>query len=305
MTPLNWSLEQLRSFVAAAHNGSFSAAGRALGRAQSVISTHISMLEAALGVPLFNRDAHIPQLTKEGQSLLLEAEEVLRQCKKFEARALAQFKGEAGIFTMAVGFGVPIVETVNAIAPIYEAYPFLEGTFIRCSNSEALQSVEEGSCQIGLLLESRKSPKQCKMSWIGSIKQVAVVSDGHPLGKKKDFHPSELSRHRQIIVGDSRKEPLHSIDSSLYLETNDLYSALNMAQSGIGWTVLPAAMVRHSINDGPYPEQTASHLIILPQEEMQLPPADIMMIWNPQCIHKGMISTVQAHLKKAFQDADF
>ena len=64
---------------------------------------------------------------------------------------MAQFKGEAGTFTMAVGFGVPVAETVNAIAPIYEAYPFLEGTFIRCSNSEAWQSVEEGSCQIGHL----------------------------------------------------------------------------------------------------------------------------------------------------------
>ncbi len=47
---MNWTIDQLRSFVAAAESGSFSAAGRGLGKAQSVISTHISMLEDVTGV---------------------------------------------------------------------------------------------------------------------------------------------------------------------------------------------------------------------------------------------------------------
>ena len=53
---MNWTLEQLRAFVTAAEKGSFSAAGRALGRAQSVVSTHISMLEDSLGIELFDLD---------------------------------------------------------------------------------------------------------------------------------------------------------------------------------------------------------------------------------------------------------
>lgn len=261
------------------------------------------MLEASLGVTLFNRDSRIPQLTKAGQSLLLEAEEVLRQCEKFDARALAQFKGEAGSFTMAVGFGVPVTTTIKAVAPIYEAYPFLEGKFLRCSNIETWQSVEKGDVQFGLLFETKKRPKQCEMTWIGSIKQVAVVSSEHPLGKKKSFHPSELSQYRQIIVGDSGKEPLQFIGSSLYLETNDLYSALNMARSGMGWVVLPAAMISQFVGDNAHSGHAASRLTILPQGEMRLPPADIMMIWNPQCVHKGVVAMLQANLKKEFNDS--
>ena len=39
------SLDQLRSFIAAVDTGSFSAAGRRLGRAQSVVSQAIATLE--------------------------------------------------------------------------------------------------------------------------------------------------------------------------------------------------------------------------------------------------------------------
>ena len=77
-----WTLEQLRSFVAAAEHGSFSAAARAGGRAQSVVSAHIALLEADLGVDLFRR-GHMPTLTEAGALLLVEAREcslTLRLC---------------------------------------------------------------------------------------------------------------------------------------------------------------------------------------------------------------------------------
>ncbi|GCD57855.1 hypothetical protein NBRC3280_0337 [Acetobacter pasteurianus NBRC 3280] len=41
---MNVSLEQLEAFVATADAGSFSAAARRLGRAQSAISTHVANL---------------------------------------------------------------------------------------------------------------------------------------------------------------------------------------------------------------------------------------------------------------------
>lgn len=46
---MHWTLEQLRHFVAAADAGSFSAAARQVGRAQSAVSTSLGLLEADLG----------------------------------------------------------------------------------------------------------------------------------------------------------------------------------------------------------------------------------------------------------------
>src|SRR6267142_2478242 len=61
------TLDQLRTFIAAAEEGSFSAAGRKLGRAQSVVSKTLANLEAQLGVKLFDRSARYPRLTDEGR----------------------------------------------------------------------------------------------------------------------------------------------------------------------------------------------------------------------------------------------
>ena len=52
----NPTLDQLQVLVAVADTGSFSAAGRKLNRAQSVISYAIANLEAQLGLKLFERE---------------------------------------------------------------------------------------------------------------------------------------------------------------------------------------------------------------------------------------------------------
>ena len=67
------SLDQLRMFIAAAEEGSFSAAGRRLNRAQSVVSQTIANLEGQLGVTLFERTARYPVLTEAGKLLLADA----------------------------------------------------------------------------------------------------------------------------------------------------------------------------------------------------------------------------------------
>ena len=51
------TLGQLRAFVAAVDEGSFSAAGRKLARTQSVVTQTIANLERQLGLKLFDRTA--------------------------------------------------------------------------------------------------------------------------------------------------------------------------------------------------------------------------------------------------------
>lgn len=63
MTP---SLEQFKALLAAAETGSFSAAARRLGKAQSVVSTAIANLEIDLGLELFDRSGRYPVLTEAG-----------------------------------------------------------------------------------------------------------------------------------------------------------------------------------------------------------------------------------------------
>src|SRR2546422_1941277 len=81
------SIDQLRTFIAAADEGSFSAGGRRLRRAQSVVSQTLANLEAQLGVKLFDRSSRSPVLTKQGVALLAEARAVVSGMDGFKARA--------------------------------------------------------------------------------------------------------------------------------------------------------------------------------------------------------------------------
>jgi DNA-binding transcriptional LysR family regulator len=81
------SLDQLRTFIAAADEGSFSAAGRRLRRAQSVVSQTLANLEGQLGVKLFDRSARFPVLTEHGRALLADARAVAGNVDLFKARA--------------------------------------------------------------------------------------------------------------------------------------------------------------------------------------------------------------------------
>src|SRR3982751_4501574 len=81
------SLDQLRTFVAAVDEGSFSAAARRLNRVQSAVSTWVSSLEAQIGVVLFDRSGRYPKLTPEGVLLLADARNVVSGVDTLKARA--------------------------------------------------------------------------------------------------------------------------------------------------------------------------------------------------------------------------
>jgi DNA-binding transcriptional LysR family regulator len=71
------TLHALRTLVAIAEHGSFARAARALNISQSAISTHVRMLEAELGAPLFDRSKRPPVISEGGATIVAKARDVL------------------------------------------------------------------------------------------------------------------------------------------------------------------------------------------------------------------------------------
>ena len=78
------NIENFRAFVLAAELGSFSAAARQMGKAQSAVSTAIANLEIDCDVLLFDRSSRNPVLTKAGEALLASAKGILRGNQEFQ-----------------------------------------------------------------------------------------------------------------------------------------------------------------------------------------------------------------------------
>src|ERR1700742_1241506 len=116
-------LDQLRPFIAAAEQGSFSAAGRKLRRAQSVISQTLANLEGQLGVTLFDRRARYPTLTADGRALLESARAVAGEMDGFKARAKTLREGLEPELSLSIDVMFPMSELTEAVAKFRGTFP--------------------------------------------------------------------------------------------------------------------------------------------------------------------------------------
>src|ERR1700735_5147760 len=87
------SLDQLRTFIAAVDEGSFSAASRKLLRSQSVVSETIGNLEEQIGLRLFERSGRYPKLTAAGSAILGDARSIITGVDLLKARAKGMSAG--------------------------------------------------------------------------------------------------------------------------------------------------------------------------------------------------------------------
>jgi len=83
-------LTGLEVFARVAGTGSFSAAGRALGMSQTMVTKHIAALEARLGVKLLHRSTRKLSLTDAGRSYLEASERILTDMSAADAAVAAE-----------------------------------------------------------------------------------------------------------------------------------------------------------------------------------------------------------------------
>ncbi|MFD1198544.1 MFS transporter [Brucella gallinifaecis] len=95
-------LRHIRYVVAAARNGSFSAAAHELHVRQPIISRRIKELEDELGISLFDRSSSGARLTPCGEEFIVDARRIIEDIQRLTQRAKASKAGKLG--RVVVGF---------------------------------------------------------------------------------------------------------------------------------------------------------------------------------------------------------
>src|SRR6202795_3683478 len=179
------TLDQLRTFIAAVDEGSFSAAGRKLRRAQSVVSQTLANLEAQLGVKLFDRAARYPRLTEEGRSLLADARAVADDVDGFKARALAMRKGLEPELAIVMDVMFPMEALTRAATHSRKAYPHTPLRLYVEALGGVVKPVLDRNCSIGVIGSLPLVPDELQAEHVLSIPFVTVVSPSHPLARSR------------------------------------------------------------------------------------------------------------------------
>ena len=237
---MNWTIDELNAFVNSVKLGSFSAAARKMGKAQSRISTAISNLEAGLGFELFDRSARLPVLTTLGEEMYIEAQSVLAQCQRLNARAMTVTSGEEITLTVAMDEAVPVTAFEALFQRISTQFPLLKLTIINGSQEDIAAWVDAKRADIGIMFHSSTMlPDSLDFMSIGQFKQSLVVAPSHPLAARPAPTLEQLMQYRQLaicdITGQSQTPPL----SANYWYIDSYYYIVALVLQGVGWALVP------------------------------------------------------------------
>lgn len=250
------TLNQLRTFVAVCDEESFSKASRRLMRAQSAVSHAIAALEDSLGVTLFSREGHKPELTAAGRLLLADARAVIANTEELKnrARSIAQ----TGVSDLTVGIDphFPRRPLVKALAELKAEAPLLQVKLFSQMARKSESLVLEGRCSIALVIAASAAldAGALERRHVCDVPFVTVCAPSHPLsGRSEPVCPVELQRHTQLVITDHHTD-LHGHATCAVGErtwyVGDLAAARDFVVAGLGWTHMPLENVADDIAAG-------------------------------------------------------
>jgi len=248
------SLDQLRTFIAAADEGSFSAGGRRLRRAQSVVSQTLANLETQLGVKLFDRSRRSPVLTREGVALLAEARAVVGGMDVFKARAKGLSEGLEPQLSVVVDVMFPLDRLTTAVAAFQEEFPAVPLRLYVEALGAVLQPVIEDRCAFGVMGTLPTAPAELTREQLLSVGMAFVASPTHPLALFRSPVPTRvLAKYRQLVLTD-RSELSQGKDFGVLSPNTwrlaDLGAKHAFLRAGLGWGGMPVGMIKADLAKG-------------------------------------------------------
>jgi DNA-binding transcriptional LysR family regulator len=244
----------LRTFVAVARRGSFSAAAAELGYTQSAVSQHIAGLEHDLGTPLLTRRP--VGVTEAGARLLDHAEPLLLRLAA--ARADVARIAAAPVARLVVGvsaLAAPVLAV--GLTGVRSERPVTVRVLPR---SRVVAEVADGSLDVGLVdgvaapTDPLRLPDAAPLTALAvSQKPLAVLLPyGHPLAGRAGLRLVDLADARWIDAPEAglpldRLRAASGTDGyrpALRYEGTDVRALVALAAGGHGLALLPEPTAR-------------------------------------------------------------
>ncbi|MGB0903050.1 MAG: LysR family transcriptional regulator [Planktomarina sp.] len=236
-------IEQLRAFVVAEENGSFSAAARALGKAQSAISAAIANLEIDLDVTLFDRAGYRPELTQQGQVVLGYAKSVLESMDALMGQAETLSTRSEARFTFYIEDGLLVARLRDLLSGLANHFTGLELRVEEVPRAQILLAVEGGVADLALISRMEGLSAAWLSRGIGFQRLVPVCHCDHPLAQWAEVSRAELVKHRQFV---SDGAPI----SPNIWRSDGVKTRMSLISDGLGWGELPADLVAEAVLTG-------------------------------------------------------
>lgn len=249
----NLTLDQLRILVSIHDMGSFSAAGRSLGRVQSAISQSIATLEETQGVELFDRTRQRPTLTPVGRILVDQAKVILAGADRFRAIAAGTRIGLEPSLALAIDPLVPTAPLIDSLRALSETFPDLPVSFSTEGVGGAERRLRAHSASLAFCLLLPSVPEDLIAYPLMDLRLLPVAAPDHPLARiDRKLERADLETHVQLVLSDAlgTDGQSHGVIGTRTWRFVDLGRRLDFLLAGFGWCKMPPFVVEPYLKDG-------------------------------------------------------
>ena len=244
---INFDLNDLLAFRAAAELSNFRKAAETVHISQPAFSRRIDKLEQALGVRLLDRTTRRVSLTAVGRDFARKVEQLLDDLD----HTLLGIRGVAatrmGEVTIACVPSTVYYFLSQVIRRYHERYPKIRVKVLDAGANEVLAAVSSGEADFGLnFIGGQESDIEFKP--LLEERFVAACRRDHPLAKKRKVSWSELGAHDFISVAKSSgnrlllDQALAGVDGrpqAIY-EAQHVTTMLGLVEAGLGVAAVPS-----------------------------------------------------------------
>ena len=248
------SVNKYQMFLKTVECGSFSKAAAEMSFTQSAVSHAVQALENELNVTLLSRNRGGVVLTADGRALLPRIEKLCAAHHELMQSA-AELNGmDAGFVRVATFSSVSAQWLPSILKSFGQLYPNIEfevvtGDYYGQSEDWILQ----GKVDCGFL--RLPSVKHLQTYALYRDELQVILPCGHPLADSDPFPAASLSTEPFIFLEEGQDYEISAALDKMGIRPNVKYTAredrtmLAMVSKGLGISLLPELMVRHS----PYP----------------------------------------------------
>lgn len=244
---MNYSLRQLRVFVAVAQQGSFSRAGQLIGLSQSAVSHSIKELETEMGIRLLDRTTREVLLTEAGEQLASRLERLLEELNTTLLDVRSYGQQRSGTVRVAASQTVSAHLMPQCLAAGQQHYPEIKVMLRDRPQQWVLQSVRNAEVDFGIVIGPLQDDDlQCEA--ILEEPFLLLCRRDDPLAQEAAVSWQMLNQ-RTLVLQDyasgsrvliDRALRAQQVQAEIAQEIGHPVTLYPMVEAGIGISILPA-----------------------------------------------------------------
>lgn len=306
---MNYTLRQLRVFVAVARQGSFSQAGQLIGLSQSAVSHSIKELEGEMGIRLLDRTTREVLLTEAGEQLASRLERMLEELNTTLLDVRSYGQQRSGTVRVAASQTISAHLMPQCLAASQHHFPDIKVLLRDRPQQWVLQSIRNAEVDFGIVI-GPLAAEDLECEAILDEPFLLLCRQDDPLASVRTVRWQMLN-HRLLVLQDYASGSRVLIDEALRLqqvqaeivqEIGHPATLFPMVEAGIGISILPALALplpqgRALLVRRMEPEINRTIMLVRRKNRSLTPAAEV--IWQ-EVRQQATLLTEQRQIRPAF-----